>query len=223
MVTFALFLAAVGPPDDIGHSVQSGARGAGRATARQTHEADVTAERDRRRVEGLRSALPIEAHTAFDQVVDEYNDRLIRFAYGLLKSSDVAHDIVQDVFLRVWERRTTLRPEESFRGYLFTSVRRAALNFLKHRAVESRYASAVIHEAASPETAIEDDSEVDDIAEAVRAALASLSERRRTALHLRYEEQLPFTVIAKVMGLSDDAAQHLVRRALKELRESLGV
>jgi RNA polymerase sigma-70 factor (ECF subfamily) len=218
-MTLALIFAAVDRPDDVGDHHANGL-----VAQRALDEAVIMAERYRQWVERLRSTHSLEANTAFNSIVDEYNDRLIRFAYGFVKSADPAHDLVQDVFLRVWERRATIRSEESLRGYLFTSVRRAALNFLKHQTVELRYASNALHEVSSSSTlTIDDQLELDAIAHAVRTALGKLSERRRTALHLRYEEQLPFTVIAEVMGLSEDATQHLVRRALKELREQLGV
>jgi RNA polymerase sigma-70 factor (ECF subfamily) len=134
--------------------------------------------------------------------------------------------LAQDVFIQVWKRRDTLVPEASLRGYLFTSVRRAGLNVLKRRATETRYASAVIHDISpqvSSPVPVEDQLDADAIARAVSTALARLPERRRTALHLRYEEQLPFAVVAEVMGLSEKAVQHLVKRAVEEVRGYLGL
>lgn len=221
VVTLALILAAANPPDDVNAPSRYAEIS---AAQRAREEAGILTARDRAWVAQLRSSNAVEARHAFTSIVHAYTPSLTRFAYGLVKSVDVAEDMVQDIFIQVWTRRDTLVPESSLRGYLFTSVRRAGLNVLKRRAVEMRYATAVVHDI-SPQASVvvEDQLDADAIARAVSAALERLPERRRTALHLRYEEQLPFAVIAEVMGLSEKAVHHLVKRAVEELRGSLGL
>jgi RNA polymerase sigma-70 factor (ECF subfamily) len=217
-MTLALILAAYDPSDNVGasdvHAEGEGGRDdVGRAAAR-----------DRRWAEVLCAVDVVDAQHALTMIMHEYADRLVRFAYGFVRSMDGAEDIVQDVFVRVWDRRETIRPEESLRAYLFTAVRRAALDVLKRRAVEARYAARVEQEEpASSVLLLHDQMDADVVAERVRMAMERLPERRRTALRLRYEEQLPFAVVAMVMGVSEKAAKHLVARGVSELRGHLGL
>jgi RNA polymerase sigma-70 factor, ECF subfamily len=220
-VTLAFILAAPDLPDDVG-APERYARSPAARRARE--DAVIVAARDRALAEHICSADTFAADHAFSQLMQAYADRLIRFAYGFVKSRDAAEDLVQDVFVRVWERRATIRPDESLRAYLFTSVRRAALDLLKRRMVEARYATGSMHDLpAWNRPTIEERLDAQAIARAVSGALARLPERRRTALHLRYEEQLPFAVVAEVMGLSEKSVKHLVTRAVEELRGYLGL
>jgi len=177
---------------------------------------------DQGHVRALRSDDIREAQRALGVLIDTYTDRLTRFAYSLVGSVDVAEDVVQDVFVRVWNARARLRPDLSWRGYIFTAVRRRALDVLKHRVVETR--NAVKLASAEPMTmTVEDDLDADQMARIVRDAIATLPERRRTVLRLRYEDGLPYADIADVMGVSEKAAKDLAARAIRELRTRLGV
>jgi RNA polymerase sigma-70 factor (ECF subfamily) len=180
--------------------------------------------RDQAWAEILRSTNETEAQRALESIMHEYVNRLVRFAYGVVESADAAKDIVQDVFFRVWERRDTIEPTESLRAYLFTAVRRAALDVLRRRAVEARYVDRVMKGEMQPETMTMDEQlDADADIQDVRAAIARLSERRQTVLRLRYEEQLPFAVVAEIMGLSEKAVEHLAARAIKDIRRYLNL
>jgi len=183
------------------------------------------AQRDQRWVELLAGADVLLASDALSAILDAYFDRLVRFAYGLVGSADLAEDIVQDTLVRVWETRHTVRTDTSFRSFLFTAVRRRALNALKHAAVEGRYVADVragTREPARPiELSIEETLDAVTVGRAIRAAIAQLPERRQTAIRLRYEEELPFAAVAEIMGISEKAAKDLVARTIREIRGQL--
>jgi RNA polymerase sigma-70 factor (ECF subfamily) len=129
----------------------------------------------------------------------------------------VAEDIVQETLVRVWETRTALRANRSFRSYLFTAVRHRALNLLKHTAVEERHAA----HAERPEPlvlGVDDELDAARVEQAIRAVIATLPERRRTVIRLRYEEELPFQAVAEIMGISEKAAKDLTARTVREIR-----
>jgi RNA polymerase sigma-70 factor (ECF subfamily) len=190
--------------------------------ARREHAArarreDQEAKRDQIWVASLAGSDLVAADHAMSAVVSAYFDRLIRFAYGFVGSGDVAEDIVQETLLRVWETRTTLRADRSFRAYLFTAVRHRALNLLKHAAVEERHAA----HTTEPEPivlGVDDELDAARIEQAIRAVIATLPERRRTVIRLRYEEELPFQTVAEIMGISEKAAKDLTARTVREIR-----
>jgi len=191
----------------------------GRAAARRAAD---DAARDHAFAVALSGDDEMVAHAALGALVSAYFERLARFAYGLVGSADVAEDVVQDVLVRVWDARRTIRPDQALRAYLFTAVRRRALDVLKHRGVEERHALAAVPREPAMIT-VDADLDADALAAAVRVAIARLPERRQTALRLRYEESLPFALVAEVMGTSEKAAKDLVARAVKDVRRHLGV
>jgi len=161
--------------------------------------------------------------TAFAELVRHYMNSAMRFATHLLGSRDAAEDIVQSVFIHVWERRSTLDPARSFKSYVFRAVRNSALNDRKAAAVRQRYQTAVQDELASGTTqgsVASPERRVLDTA-TVQAALQRLSDRRRIALRLRLIDELSHAEIADVLGISATAAQSLVVRAIADLREIL--
>jgi len=162
---------------------------------------------------------------AFERLVDHYLPRLARFAAGQLGSYDAAQDVVQSVLVRVWNHRVTLDPDRSFTSYIFRAVRNRILDERKADAVRERYTATLRDDAESgavhavvpnPERRIVDTA-------TVQAALLQLSERRRLAIRLRFEEEMTHAEIAEVLELTPETAQRLVSRAIAELRERLGI
>lgn len=79
----------------------------------------------------------------FRVMYEEYYSILVSYVANLVLSDDTAEDIVQDLFLSLWERPVTFISFQAFRSYLYTFVRNASLNYLKHQDVERSYIAAV--------------------------------------------------------------------------------
>ncbi len=162
---------------------------------------------------------------AFALLVDRYLDRLTRFAMAMVDSHDAAEDVVQHVFVWLWESRAAVDPARPFKSYLYRAVRNRVLNERDGTHVRARYQSLVASEissgarlssVASPEGAILS-------AEELEYVLRQLPERRKAAVRLRYEAQLSYDEIGDAMGISTQAATQLVLRGVEQLRILLRV
>ena len=162
---------------------------------------------------------------AFAEVVTRYLDGATRFAFHTVGSHDAAEDVVQAVFVQIWERRETLDVERPFKPYLFRAVRNRALDEQKAAAVRERYRAHVRDDvdAGSASGATPNPEGTILTVIAVQAALCQLSERRQAALRLRLEEQMTYLEIADVLELSPEAAKRMLSRAVAELRAILEV
>ena len=131
---------------------------------------------------------------------------VFRYA-AMLCGSDrsLAEDVVQDVYLSTLSSARDGRVSELSVGYLVVAVRHRHLDRLRSAARESRRLRLV---ASSPEA-------VDHF---VPSLLASLPERERTALVLRYVDDLPVAQVARELGVSSRAAESLLARATRRLR-----
>ena len=74
---------------------------------------------------------------AFRELFSEFYNSLVLFAMGFVEQQDVAEDIVQEVFIAVWERDARYPTYNAFRSFLYNSVKNASLNHLKHKNVEA--------------------------------------------------------------------------------------
>jgi RNA polymerase sigma-70 factor (ECF subfamily) len=156
----------------------------------------------------------------FTALVHTYLDALTRFAFSFLGDEDAAHDIVQDVFARVWQLGADWNPTGSVSAYFFVSVRHRALNVLRHGQAQARANESL---RAYLETVERDADPYSDVALArlVSQGILSLTDRQRDALRLRYGQGQTMPKVAEVLGIDVKAAERLVSRALTALRSRL--
>jgi RNA polymerase sigma-70 factor (ECF subfamily) len=164
---------------------------------------------------------------AFDAMVVTHLDALVGFARSLVHATDTAEDVVQDVCASLWRRHAQLPMHGSLRAYLFTAVRNRVLDVLKHERVRERALTSFRSSTALFEEQILTslNTEADDLTRTrlihVHRALATLPERQRTALALRYERQLKIAEVAAVLDISVKAAEQLLIRAIRALRAAI--
>jgi len=151
---------------------------------------------------------------AFRRLFDRYVDRVFRYGYVRLGRSDEANDLVQEVFLSVWKALPSFRYEHegSFPAWLFR---------IASRRVGDRVKQRVRHQAVPLDEAPEGSIEFEGQAVSRRllvAALATLPERQREVVVLRFVAGLPVKEIAAAMGKTEAAITALQMRGLDHLR-----
>jgi len=165
---------------------------------------------------------------AFATLFHEQYDGLCRFAEGYVRSGEVAQEIVQQVFLRIWIHRETWVVRDSVRTYLYGAARNRALDWLKHRRVEDRWSEQVswadtgrIPGMGQPIPAPDVQAEGSDFAAALDRAIQELPERYRAVVELRARQGMTIAEIAHILGVPFKTAEARAARALKALRIAL--
>jgi RNA polymerase sigma-70 factor (sigma-E family) len=143
----------------------------------------------------------------FEQVFADQRVPLIRLAYLLTSSDEIAEDLVQDAFARLHERWE--RVDEPA-AYLRTCVVNASRSLFRRRDVARRRAHLTTTASSTTDAP-------DELAD----ALASLPARRRAAIVLRFYEQRPVADVARILGISEGAVKSSVSRGLDQLRKDL--
>jgi RNA polymerase sigma-70 factor, ECF subfamily len=156
---------------------------------------------------------------AFSILYDRYKRSLYVFGLKMLGEADAAGDLVQDVFLRVYERRGQLSRPESFRSWLFAIGRNRCLSQLR------RNRRRVPLDEAPPETiAVEapaDGVEAEEELSLVRRALAGLKVEYREVLVLREYQNLSYREIAEITESTESAVKSRIFKARRALHETL--
>jgi RNA polymerase sigma-70 factor (ECF subfamily) len=163
----------------------------------------------------------------FERLFFEYQPRLVRFAVKFV-DEDAAEDIVQNCFLRLWNRReNTLHT--NVQGLLFTMVRNECLNELKHRVVASTDSLDVLMEERGSEQLYWQDFAPDaeavlvgkELQQLVDEALMQASDKLREIFILSRKEELKPKEIAEQMGISRQAVEKHIHTALDILKKYL--
>jgi RNA polymerase sigma-70 factor (ECF subfamily) len=159
----------------------------------------------------------------FEALFLEHYASLCEFTDSYVRAPDVAEELVQAVFLRLWESRRSWVPKRGARAYLFAACRNQALDYLRHEQIVERTANVVseIGQGSAPPRA-DVRLEAEELGDRLRAVVSRLPERRRLVVVLRWQHQLTNPEIARVMGISVKGVEMQFSRALADLRRELG-
>ncbi len=165
----------------------------------------------------------------FDSIYVNNFSRLFLFAKEYVLFDEEAENIVQDIFLMLWEKRDALRVDVSLTAYLFTLVKNKCIDFLRHRMVEQMYSENVKHEYNEElnvklfalESFDHNFSSEEDIEILLRNAIDKLPERCRLIFIKSRIEGKKYKEIAEELNLSVNTVEGQISIALKKLREEL--
>ena len=141
------------------------------------------------------------------------------FVYAILKNSEETDDIVQDIFLKIWEDRDVVSRAKSFKSYLYTMTRNSVYNHLKHRKVKDRYRNHAI--TRSPQHEIEDRIITKDLLNHVKEEVGHLTDQQRIILELKRNDELTYKEIADKLNISPKTVQYHMNNILKQLKKLL--
>ena len=154
---------------------------------------------------------------AFEMIIRTQSRALFAIAYGILQNREEAEDAVQDALVKAWKSRWRVRDPEKFPAWLAMIARHRARDvFRKRRNVPL---SADVTESVAPE--IETTTGSAALDRQLHSALAALPELHRSALTLRYFEEMDYRSIENLLGLSNGSLRGILGRALVAMRKQL--
>lgn len=161
---------------------------------------------------------------AFSELYTIHRSELCRFASTIVRP-DVAEDVVQDVFARLWERWSDRTLSGEPRRYLYRAVRYRAIDHLRHQEVVERWrrhqttTGSDVHPLIFLHPA--EELHTQEFRQAVDDALKCLPRRRRRMFNLSRRHGMTYAEIASMMGVSVKTVERQISRSLKSLRSYL--
>ncbi|MDO7849990.1 RNA polymerase sigma-70 factor [Hymenobacter convexus] len=162
--------------------------------------------------------LRLSDERAFDALFRHYSALVYRFAFSYLKSRPVAEEIVQECFIKIWEKREQVRDDQPLKSYLFTIAHHAVLNELRRDQHHLRLQGQVA--AGRPES-VTNEAEYEEMENLYQAALEQLPPKQREVFVLSRQQGLTYPEIAEMQGLSVKTVEAHIARALKTMRSYL--
>jgi RNA polymerase sigma-70 factor (ECF subfamily) len=158
---------------------------------------------------------------SFGQAFKTYAGDLVRYATTILKNSDDAEDIVQQLFVNLWNKKETIDVSASLKSYLYKAVYNSSLNRIRQETVKESYAT---HAGRSSDQYAPDAAQqvaVKEVSREIEKAISELPEQCRLIFRMSRFEQLKYQQIADQLELSVKTVENQMGKALKHMRERL--
>ena len=156
---------------------------------------------------------------AFAKLYNHYRNPAVKFCISLLKDEEEAENVVQEVFIKIWDRREQINPELNFNSYLFTCLRNMAFDQLKK--MEKSYLMKQQYLERMETMYLESCEEEEKKYQLLQTAIGLLSEKRKQILALTIEDGKSYQEIAELMSISKNTVKNQLVKAKQFLREKV--
>jgi RNA polymerase sigma-70 factor (family 1) len=158
---------------------------------------------------------------AYEMLFKEYYKVLTIFANKYIKDIETSKELVQELFVHLYERRETLDINSSLKSYLFRSVHNRCINFINAQKIRDKYAEHVNYTNNIAQNSLEEEVNLSELENALYKAIAELPPKCQAIFKLNRFEGLSNVEIADKLTLSKRTVETQISKALKILRLKL--
>jgi RNA polymerase sigma-70 factor (ECF subfamily) len=158
--------------------------------------------------------------TAFEGLFEYYSQKLYRFALSYLKLDNDAEDIVQEVFIKIWQNRSSLKSETSFQSYLFTIAFHAIQKNFRKKLLQQKFQLELFELLNTEDSTLEVQLNFEVLLSKLNQLINQLPARRKEIFIKRKKEGKSIQNIASEMGISEKTVENQITQAMNFLRRS---
>lgn len=161
-------------------------------------------------------------HAAFTEIYNRYSVPVLYQISQMLRDRESARDLLQDLFIALWNRPEHLHVEANLRAYLYVAARNRVFDLIEKGKVRSDYLIAVARYAT--EVSLETLNELDEreLSKIIQREIDALPPKMKEVFELSRKENLSHLEIAKKLGISDKTVKKQINKALHVLRDKVG-
>lgn len=158
---------------------------------------------------------------SFDLLHEKYSERLYGFAFKLLKNKEDALDIVQETFLRIWQKRKELDEDKSFKSFLFIISYNIIMDQLRKRLSDSNYVDFFKKNFKLEQVISENAADFNILEKQIHQYISELPHRRQEIFRLSREKGISNKEIAESLNISVKTVEAQINLALKFLKSRI--
>lgn len=158
---------------------------------------------------------------AFEEIYKLYSTRLFGNIYKMVKSEPIAKEIVQEVFIKVWNNRTGIDPERSFRAYIFRIAENSVCDFFRNASRVKKMQSHILNIATEHYEHIEELLLQKENNTVLHMAINSLPPQRKLVFRLCKLEGKSYDEVGQQLGIATSTISDHIVKANKTVREYL--
>jgi RNA polymerase sigma-70 factor (ECF subfamily) len=156
---------------------------------------------------------------AWDLLTAHFYKPIYYFIYGMVRQTEEAEELTQDVFVNLWAKRAQLQIDTSLKSYIYRAARNHALNHLKRKGLETSYQRGL--SANEVTRSVEQDFQLSELEARLHQVIERLPEKSQDVFKLSRFEELSYKEIADVLNIPIRQVHYHISIALKELRDKL--
>lgn len=166
----------------------------------------------------LISLLKSDDSAAFNAIYDRYSKMLYLFIYSKLDAGEISKDVLQDLFISLWEKRHSLVLKESLKSYLYQAARHKIIDIYRKNATYRKYLQQLIEHFDAQPHSVADAVDYKARSQELFEAINHLPEKMKEIFMLSRFENLSIEQISTHLGLSQQTVKNQITKALKILR-----
>ena len=155
--------------------------------------------------------------TQFNTQILNHSDKLFRLAKSILRNENAAQDAVQELIMKLWEKRSVLDEVENIQAFTMRSMRNLCLDTIRQQKDEAEIPVEFEYVEPNPYQ----QTEQKDIASKIRTMINQLPELQRTIIRMRDVEEMEIAEIAFITSISENAVSVNLSRARQKIREQI--
>jgi RNA polymerase sigma-70 factor (ECF subfamily) len=148
--------------------------------------------------------------------------RVYKFGYSILKSREESENLMQDVFLSLWENRLKIEKNSSIKSYVFTITYNSAISIIRKKARESQFMEYLKSQQEINVEPVNIELEYTELTNKLDEILQALPQRQKEIYLLHRVKGLKYSEIAESLNISVNTIENHMSRALKTIRKKLG-
>ncbi len=161
--------------------------------------------------------------SSFKVLFLQYIDPVTNYAYHICGNEELANDVAQEVFMKVWEKRATLDSRKSIKYFLFVLVRNIIISNFRKLGSYKKYRDHFQFTAERNSNSLEKQLEANELSSLITSAIDKLPEKRKKVFQLSRNDALSYMEIAEKLDISPRTVEVHIALAIKNIREYLRI
>ncbi|WP_183575037.1 RNA polymerase sigma-70 factor [Mucilaginibacter sp. X5P1] len=169
----------------------------------------------------ITAGLTDKTEAAFEHLFKKHFRELHAYGFSLLKDWDAAEEVVQAIFLKLWEKNEWVHIQISIKSYLYKSVYHDCLNYMRRQKIHLKYQTHTVHAMENRVDNTDGKIKLNEMEQHLSKALDKLPEKCRAIFHLSRFEYLKYHEIANQLEISIKTVETHMGKALRILRKEM--
>ncbi len=159
---------------------------------------------------------------AFREIFDHYQDRLFQYIFHMVKSREIAEELVMDVFIKLWNGREMLQEIENLNGFLFRVAYTKTIDFFRSAAGNKRFVDLIEEQISIASTSnVHNDLVSKEYEALLRQAIGMLPPRRKMIYEMSRDQNMSHAEIANKLSISKSTVANTIVEARQFIKEYL--
>lgn len=157
-------------------------------------------------------------HAAFENIFERYSKQLFQFSLSYLKSEEAAADIVQEVFIKIWNNRGQIKTDTSFQSYLFTIALNSVRKYFNQLSKFNELKHDVLFYATGLKPEFDDRSDYTFMLDKLEELIRQMPEKRREVFIKKKIEEKSLKEISEELNISTKTVEYHITEAMRFLK-----